>query len=111
MRVHFEEVSGNVAIDDRISFTQATTGMDLETGGRPHIILTGDNSTARLRVGDRAEVFTLQANSVLHVHYPRPTLVQGAAKNLKLAAGWLWSKIDKGEWKPETWSGGGGIRG
>ncbi len=112
MLIHFVVVTGDVAVDDRVSFTQARSGMDLETGGRPHIILTGDHSTASFNVGDRPEIITLRANSVLHVHYPRPTLVESATQNLRLLAGKLWSKIDKGEWKPETWgSGGGGIRG
>jgi hypothetical protein len=108
MKIEFFWVTGHVAIDDKCSFQEARTGMKLETGGRPHIVLTGPDSHAQLLI-DGKEI-SLSSNSVLYVGYPKPSSIKGTAQTLKTLAGKIWAKIDKGRWD-EIGGGGGGIRG
>ena len=111
MRVHFVIVTGHVAIDDKVSFQDARSGMNVETGGRPHIIVTGDHSTASVMLGNGPEIVFIGANSALHVNYPRPSLIKSASKDLRYIVGKLWSKIYEDEWKPEEGNAVIGVRG
>jgi hypothetical protein len=99
MRINFLEVSGHVAIDDRYSFQEATSGLAFETAGKQYIIIVGENSNARLVIG--SETLSLGPKSVMHVNYPRPSLIAGAAHDLRILAGKIWTKFDQGEWKPQ----------
>jgi len=109
MKIHFFWVTGHVAIDDKTSFQDAITGMNLETGGRPHIILAGPNSYAQMIIG--GEEISLGSNSVLYVGRPKPGLIKESYQTLKAVAGKIWAKIDRSGWEEDAISGGGGVRG
>ena len=109
MKIQFLQVTGHVAIDDKYSFQDARSGMKLETGGKPYLIVTGDNSSATLII--EAKTIFLGANSVLHVNYPRPCQMKGAGHDLKILVGKLWSMIANNEWKPEEGNSAVGVRG
>jgi hypothetical protein len=111
MKIHFTEVSGKVGIDDKYSFQDAITGMTLETGGRPYIIMVGDNSSARLIIGTKSEEIHLGANSILHTNYARPCLLDRAAKDLRILSGKIWAKLDRNEWDPNQPNAVVGVRG
>ena len=89
--------------------------MNLETGGRPHIILTGDHSTASVCVGDGPEIITLRANSLLYVDKPRPCVLKRASKNIKLLAGKAWAHLiewaGKSDWEEPQGNAVTGVRG
>jgi hypothetical protein len=109
MKIKFLEVNGHVAIDDRHSFRDATSGMVLETEGKPYIVIVGNNSKARVII--ESKDMTLGANSVMHVNHPRPSPLDKAAHDLRILAGKIWMKIDRGEWKPEDGNAAVGVRG
>ena len=109
MKIRFMEVNGQVAVDDRHSFQEARTGMILETEGKPYIVLVGENSTARLIIESK-NIF-LGANSVMHVNHPHPSLMKGTAYDLKMIAGRIWAKFDKGDWELEDRNAVIGVRG
>ena len=94
MKIHFLEVTGRVAIDDKFSAQDATTGMNLETSGRPCVILTGDNSLARLVI--ESKTVDLGANTFLYSGFSRPRQVKGSLKEIRYVLGKLWSMIDGG---------------
>jgi hypothetical protein len=109
MKIRFFQVTGNVAIDDKYSFRDARTGMVLETGGNPYLIVTGDNSFATLVI--ETKTISLGPNSAMHVNYPQPCQMRGTVHDLKIIVGKLWKMIDRHEWKPEQGNAAIGVRG
>ena len=109
MKIKFQEVNGHVAIDDRYSFREATSGMIFETEGKQYIIIVGNNSRARILI--ESKEMTLESNSVMHVNHPKPTKLNVAAHDLRILAGKLWAMIDKNQWKPEAGNVAVGVRG
>lgn len=111
MKIRFLEVGGQVLLDDKYSCQEARTGLVMETGGKPYIILAGDNSFARMVIGSGSDTIHLGANSVLHVNYPRPCLLDSVVHDVRLISGKLWAMIDKNQWKPEQYNHVVGVRG
>jgi hypothetical protein len=94
MKIHFLEVTGRVAIDDKTSMQDAVTGMVLDASAKPYLILTGDHGSARLIVESRT--ISLGPNSFLYTKWSRPGVIRDAHRDIRLLCGRLWAKIDSG---------------
>jgi hypothetical protein len=109
MKVRFLEVSGHVGIDDKVNFRKAKTGMLLETSDKKQIIVTGEDSRARLLIGSKT--INLDANSFLRLGWHRPRGWEKAKQDIRTVAGRLWAMIDDGEVQDDDSNVAVGVRG
>jgi len=110
MKIHFHEVVGPVAFDDRYSTQEAYTGLELDADARPYVIMTGDHGSAVLIIESRT--ITLSANSFLYTKWSNPGRTQSAGTEIRQLIGRIWSKIDSGALREDTIGNAAvGIRG